>query len=270
MSDRDLTVTLIRELRALATQIDVPPPADITADVRRAIAALPSRRPATPWLTALRPALVTVVGVIAAIALVLAASPAARETVADWLGVGGIDIQVRPTESGSEAAVEQPTETVGDPLQTSAEISLPEARTVVAFAVRVPERLGEPDRVYVDESWPDGVITMVWAPSADLPEIGSSDVGALFSTFRSDVQGDFLTKVLGSFEDVEQARVDGARGIWFGGPPHLVARDANGVHREVNARLSGHSLIWERNGITYRLEADLPRDEMVAIGSSLR
>ena len=37
-----------------------------------------------------------------------------------------------------------------------------------------------------------------------------------------------------------------------------------------NARLAGNTLLWERDGITYRLEAALARDDAIAVAVSLR
>ncbi len=248
---------LIRDLRALGAAIDWPPTADLVEAVRDDIAALPRRR---RWLPLVVSPAGVVTGLLVVLAVVLAASPGARETVADWLRIPGISIGI-----GDQT----PSKAVGDPLPLATEHPLEQARAAVDFPVGVPERLGEPDRVYLDDTFPGGVVTMVWAPRGGLAEIGD-DVGALLSVFRADVETQFLEKLVVSVDDVESVDVAGARGVWFGGPAHLLVRDGTGADREVRSRLAAPTLIWERDGVTHRLEADVTRDVATAIAGSVR
>lgn len=71
----------------------------------------------------------------------------------------------------------------------------------------------------------------------------------LLSEFRVGGDGDaILKKVVGLSTGVEGQRVGGAPGMWIHGAPHLyIAPDAS-------PRLAGNVLLWESDGILYRLE----------------
>jgi hypothetical protein len=254
MTDADLAA----QLRALGRAIDWPDQ-NLVPAVRAAVASAP--RPRRVSGLALRPAIITAAVAAVAAVVVVAGTEQGRELVDDWLRVPGVDVTIDETP---------PTPLVGDPLPAADEVTLAAARSAVDFSVAVPAELGAPDRVYVDQTFPGGVVTQVWAPSDSLPEIASSDVGAMLSTFTASIDRTAFTKVMESLEDVEAVEINGARGIWFGGEPHVVVRDAAGNPRSVTARLSGHTLVWERDGLTYRLETSLGRRATVAIAESLR
>jgi hypothetical protein len=50
----------------------------------------------------------------------------------------------------------------------------------------------------------------------------------------------------------------------------VIYDDRDGILREASARLAASTLIWESDGITYRVEGDLTEAEAVAIAESLR
>lgn len=250
---------LIAELRAVAGAVDVPATRDLTAAVRSEIAALPVRRRRHKVAWVARAAGVGAAVLVAMLVLV-SVSPRARVVVGDWLRIGGIDIGIGEIPSEVE---------VGDPLPRAREVSLDDARSTVTYPVQVPRRLGEPQRVYLDDSFAGGAVSMVWAPRASLPEVDPG-VGALLTVFQAQVDQAYLTKIIGSFDGMERVQVDGSRGIWFGGPPHLLVRQPDGREREVGARLAGNTLIWEQSGVTYRLETALDRDAALRVGNSMR
>ncbi len=80
-----------------------------------------------------------------------------------------------------------------------------------------------------------------------------------------------LKKLAASGTRVEMVSVEGARGFYLGGSPHLVLLlDESGNVIEESVRLARNVLVWEANGVAYRLEGDFTRDEALALAGSLR
>jgi hypothetical protein len=65
---------------------------------------------------------------------------------------------------------------------------------------------------------------------------------------------------------IEEVTIDGLPGLWVTGRHTLILRD-NGLDRVIS--VDGNVLIWEENGITYRLELKDPLDEALRIAESL-
>lgn len=67
--------------------------------------------------------------------------------------------------------------------------------------------------------------------------------------------------------------VDGGRGYWIEGEAHrffLYREGEGGEPRAEDYRLAGNVLLWERDGLTFRLESPLSRSEAIVIARSLR
>ena len=271
MSERD--VALENVLRSLARQIDYPAERDLVVAVRDRIEAGPAvrRGPAARlawWLrnaaVALRePAFAaTMVVVLVSVALIL--SPAARVAVADWLGFDDVRVTF------DEPPV-RPTPAVGDDLRLGDPVSLAEARSRVGFEVMVPSELGAPDEVYFDEFVSDGQISLVYRERDDLPRAPDSLVGAIVTQFEADfLDQEFYEKFLGASATVQEVTVSGVRGVWIDQAHAIIFRDADGRQDVEESRLSGPSLIWEKDGIVYRLESNLPVGRALIVAESLR
>jgi hypothetical protein len=64
--------------------------------------------------------------------------------------------------------------------------------------------------------------------------------------------------------------VDGVTGYWISGRPHeLVFVNPSGEPVFDSRRIVGDTLIWARDGITYRLESGLGRDGAIQLADSL-
>jgi hypothetical protein len=65
--------------------------------------------------------------------------------------------------------------------------------------------------------------------------------------------------------------VNGHDALWIGGTHMLtlIPGDTSVVPGTPIVRESANMLAWNINGVTYRLEADLPLDSMIAIAESL-
>lgn len=155
-------------------------------------------------------------------------------------------------------------------------VSLEEAdrRLAGSFAVETPRfpSLGPPDEVYVSSFASGGQAALVYGPRPGLPAEPQTGVAALVVEFRGGVvRGDLLGKIVGPGTRVEHVMVNGAPAIWISGAPHEVfARDRNGQVIADTVRLAGNVLLWERDGLTLRLESALGRAEAIRIAASVR
>jgi hypothetical protein len=180
--------------------------------------------------------------------------------VADWLGIDGIRIEFDDSPSGPAP---------GDDLALGRRVSLSEARSLVDFDLAVPGALGEPDGVFHNRYVAGGEVTMTYRPNARFKESGHTEVGALFSQFVGSLEPSAVKKIVQSGTRVIGVEIDGAPGWWIEGKPHLLYRWTDGAVRDVTSRLAGNTLVWQRDGIAYRLEARTTRAEAVEIARSV-
>jgi hypothetical protein len=139
------------------------------------------------------------------------------------------------------------------------ETTLEAAQARVSFPIRLPvfpADLGAPERVFLQE---DGLmVILVWSDPADpqkarlsLHEIGPGSI------------------LVGKFEPrvIQETQVNGRYAVWVEGP-YLVRLTSGSI--EFRRTVEGNTLIWEVQGITYRLETDLTLEEAVQIAESLK
>jgi hypothetical protein len=148
--------------------------------------------------------------------------------------------------------------------QLGTRVSLEEAQAAVDFDILLPSQLGDPDEVYLNGSLPGGVVTLLYRPDDDLPDSGG--FGLLVTQFAGRT---VKVKEVPSETTVEEVSVDGRPGYWIAGPHTLSYRDAAERDGAADFRRSGQSLVWERDGVTLRLESGLGRDESIALAGSL-
>jgi hypothetical protein len=239
---------LASRLDELGARLDYPPTPDLSSAVARRIETLHARRRRRGVLVALA---VTAVVVGA----VLAASPGARSALLRWLHIGGVRI---------ERVEELPVVEVRQRPYFGNRVSLAEARGAVDFRVLLPNAgdLDEPDAVYLRALPPGGTVTLVYGSLARPRLALSQSRGAAIEPV--------LIKVLDPGTRVEHLTVDGARGVWLEGAPHLVVTVWNGREYWDTLYLAGSVLIWERAGLSFRLEAAISRDEAIRIAESVR
>jgi hypothetical protein len=58
---------------------------------------------------------------------------------------------------------------------------------------------------------------------------------------------------------VEPIHVNGAFGLWLAGARHVVLFEGPSGPTELRTRLAGNTLLWARNGVTFRLEGNLDK-----------
>jgi hypothetical protein len=245
MDERMLEMRLVD----LGAHIEYPAVPALTSLVRERISAVPSR-PLSWWR---RPAALAAAACFLLAALAVVAVPTSRQAVADFLGIDGIRISFDPA----------PREAVGTELALGRRVTFSEAQNSVDFDLLVPQRLGDPDVVYLNPYARDGEVSFVYEPRADLPEAAETGVGALLTQFVGDNDIPSLKKkFVGGATDVIPVHVDGVPGFWVDGAHNLYP--AGGA-----PRVAGQTLLWQVGAIGYRLEVDAPLEEALAIAESL-
>jgi len=223
------------------------------------------------WWDALRSpryAFAPVFATLAVFALVIVlAMPGTRAAASDLLHAWGIDI-FRVPAIATPAVHPSPRAGLG------ALTTLVDARVRAGFPVRLPSdpRLGMPDEVYRQGGDASGAqrISLVYGQRAGIPISHEPGVSVLVVEFRGTVDEN-LTGGKGAGPDtkIESLSVNGGRGLWLEGAPHLFFyRDASGVIQTETLRLAGNTLIWEQDGVTFRLEAQVSREEALRIAAS--
>ncbi len=190
--------------------------------------------------------------VAAVFAAVLVLSPPVRHAVADMLEAAGVRLNL----------IEAVPELGGD-LDLGAQVTLDEAVGSAGFALRAPEggELGPADAVYRSDG---GVIAMVWEGSPLLPAAPRSDVALLI--MQSPGSLTWGEKGVGPDSVVRVVTVEGVDGLWLEGAPHtFTLLDERGEPVEETARLAANVLLWELDGINYRLETASDLDSALSV-----
>lgn len=258
---------LVFALGELGERLEVSGTADpVLAAVDRIRAPQPfsvqERSPGRPFLYRKR------VGLAAAAALILVALagvlavPRSRQAVADWLGIGKVTVTY--TDDVPEAAGR--TYDLGTPVSLARAVARADG---AGWALEAPLSAGDPARAFVGR--PAGAVTLVWAPSEDLPEIDDSGIGLLLMAIPGTTDAGGVTKQGTSGMTIELVRVGDSPAYWIAGEPHeVVVTDAEGDPVHDGSRLAGNTLVWTEGDVTYRLESALDRDEAVDLASGLR
>jgi len=267
-----------------------PPSEPIERRLERAARAFPY--PATPSLVdalrnpqrpkrgiakSRRPLLAALAAVVVLAALLLAV-PGVRAAVRSWI-VGVIEIipsapvasaSPAPTRAAStparSATATTPTPTVeSDALRgLVGPTSLQDARRRFPSPIRLPSypaELGAPDRVYLQNLNGSATI-LVWLD----PE-NPSRVRLSLHLLSSPAFG---SKTNVPPENARETSVGGRRALWIDAPHLLEVYNDRGSRDLVLRRLvEGNVLIWEQDGVTYRLETELPLEEAIRIAESL-
>jgi hypothetical protein len=263
---RDLSRLSEAELDAALAELGartlLPPAPDVADRVmeRLRVAELPqprSRRPGRSLLAA-----AAAIAALA-VALSLVALPDLRRAVADWLGVPGIGISTEPH------ATTPPPTTAG--LQLGPRVTLEEARAQVDFEVAFPRALGRPDSAHLESPPPGGRVSLVYRPRPGLPPAKSTGVGLLLTQFPGTVTREFVHKVATPGVRVRSVRAGDLPAYWLSGSPHTILYlDGSGRIREDAVRFADNVLLWQDDGVVFRLESALNLERALALARSTR
>jgi Domain of unknown function (DUF4367) len=256
-------------LADLGTAVELPPTPDLASAVGARLRVEPATRsqPGRRWRPVRRSLL------LAAALLLLAAGVAVGIRVG--LDLLSIDFGPVPTPIATPVPSASPSDASmpGDSLTIGDQTTLGEARAAADFPVLVPAELGDPDAVLVGGPRLRGQVAFVYGPRPDLPASDSLDGAGLLITQNRGTADDGLARKLvdARIANVAAVEVDGAPGYWISGEPHFfwyLAPDGSVI--EDSRRFVGDTLVWERDGILYRLEGELTKERALEIAESMR
>lgn len=250
MSERNLD-QMEQELLSLGQSLRWAPTPDLTSEVlASAVSPVPLRteRSWRQWALAAALLLVLIGGV-------LAASSTARDAVADFLGIDGLRI-----ERGQPEMSSPPAPVLGTPT------SLQDLHRWLPFEPLAPAALEPPTAVYLrilENGAPVGMLA--WKPTHTLPEMEETGLGALLMEFAAPQDVYMLLKTIAAEGTVMETTVAGNSAFWIEGVSSLTMFGEDGGE----SRWSGNVLIWEQDGVGYRLESALSMEEAVAMAETL-
>lgn len=221
--------SLERRLDELGAHWDAPATPDVTAAVQTA--RVSHRRRAPRRVAVAFAATLVVFGALAAIA-------PARNAILDFFDVGGVRVVERPT-----------TAPPPDQGSLGTEASLRTAHAEAPFPLRLPTAPPRrPDRVFVQRPPQDGAFAFVWN---SVPALARGEL--VLTQFRGRLIAE--KRIDPNVTTVEHVTVDGVDGVWLSGGPHAIGYlDSDGAFRTETLRQVGDVLVWERLGVTYRIE----------------
>jgi hypothetical protein len=259
LNDRELE----RTLSEIGTRFDGP-----RRDMWPAVRARIAERRAQPWWSRLGFDGRTLAPIGATLAVILVAAflltPGLAARAADVLGLPGAQI-FRISTTPTPMPIGPSTSFPGQRAT-----SVAEASRLAGFQVREPAALGAADEIYVELA--PVRVTLVYRSRQGLPETALPGVSALIVEFKGSLDAPILGKAIGPGTTLEAVPLSsGNAAYWLAGQPHqFFYRDGTGKIQPDTLRLAGNTLLWDANGITYRLEAQVSREEAVRIASTLR
>ncbi len=240
MPDRDLELALAGCGRELA----FPATPDLVASVARRLEAVQRPRRTRRRMLVL------------AFALLLATAGVAAGVTAGLRGLGIVFVHKLPPVKP------------GTGFDLGLQVRLGEARTLAGFRVIVPGRpLGTPDSWFVATVEESRVVTLVWGPAAGLPP-ARHGVSVLATETPGSVEPMYAKKLVGPDTKVTPIRVDGARGLWISGAPHVIAWSDAGQFRQQRLRLVGNVILWNQGGLLLRIEGARSLGEALRLARS--
>jgi hypothetical protein len=228
------------QLQALGRELEFPPTPDLVAAVRPRL-----ERPPFPWRR---------VGVLALAVLLIALGaallvPSARTAILRWLHIRGATVE--RVETLPRAVERSRVHGLGRALP------LEQAERRVGFRMMLPPLKSPPRHAYVLE---DSVMSVYLAAPKPvlLSEFKWNDAGA-------------LKKAAGPETSVEPALVNGGSAIWLAGRVHTLEYiDRYGSFHSTPVRVHGNVLVWNRGGLTLRLESRLTKAEALRLAERIR
>ncbi len=266
-SDRELE----EALRDAGARLAYPATVDLVPRIRRRLV---PRRGESYWATLWSPRLAVIPAAATVILLVLATlvfQPAGAQVLE---GLRGLVI-FRTAETPAPTVrppgpTATPTPTGGGALiGTRVVASVEDASREVGFTVLVPAALGAPDEVRIAVTTQAAQAFLVYAPRPDLPTSAQTGIGLLVTEAKGSFDLTLIGKLVGPGTRVDQLTVKGAPAVWIAGLHQFFYRGPSGAFINDTVRLSGNVLVWNKGDLLVRIEADIPRDRVVEIATSM-
>jgi hypothetical protein len=247
------------QLRELGRWLDVPPESDVVTAVRARLRTAgsigrPHRR---LWQAA---AVLAVVVTVAA--GIVVASPQVRAALLDVLRIGSVEVHPgrAPTSTRSPARL--------PPVVGLHPTTLTAAERSADFHVYVPAApLQRPDEVLVENGPRPTYVALRYRAGPGRPPVSTGGLAVQIDEIAGD-----STRFFEKYLDRASARrvgVGGAPGVWIDGPHELIVVDRAGEVRVEQPRLATRTLVWQRDGVTLRLEGDLTLPQALAIATGM-
>ncbi len=248
MDETDRLEALLREAgRDLVT----PPTPDISRSLR---VPAPNRRQAPILSRRWAVSLLLIIGLLTG----LLSAPPVRAQILEFINLGALRIFL---STPTPAPLAEPTLATGVQLvdlpDLSGETTLERAAEQAGFGVRTPADLPEPDLVYFQDLG-GPVVLMLWL--ADTPT-----EGVRFSLTQLG-PGAFAGK--DAPESITETTVGGAPALWLKGTHSFFIVD--GDMELLRLMVDGNVLVWEMEGVTFRLESELDLDSARRLAESVR
>jgi len=251
------------ELRAVARELEVPPTRDLTAAVRQQLEEGPARpRWRAPARRPRRRAVLTALAVLAALAVVVIATPQGRAAISHVFRFDGVEIQPSqsqgPSQGPSPSPSKRPPAPGGASLPGEQRMSLAQARRQVSFPILVPAVLGQPGQVLVSDG--GRVVSLIY--------LGRPYGQVRMDEFAGQVDQIYFEKIV-YLGNVTKAMVNGNKALWIKGPHELVYVRRDGMQVNAPPRLTtGNTLLWGTRQAALRLEGRFGAKTAVAIARS--
>jgi hypothetical protein len=258
LDDRDLE----RTLSDIGARLDGP-----KRDMWPAVRARIAERRAQPWWSRLgfdRRALAPIAATVAILLVAaLLLTPRFADALGHLLSIPGVQIYEVPQSPTARPNASAPT-FAGQRVASAAEAS-----RIAGFTVRTPAALGEPSAIYVETA--PVRVTIVYASVKGIPVSAQAGVSAIVVEFKGTIETQIMAKAIGPGTFLDAVPLGNGVAYYLSGQPHqFFFRDPAGNLQPETLRLAGNTLLWEQDGYTYRLEAQVGRDEAVRIASSFR
>jgi len=246
-------------LHSIASGMEYPPTPDIASRVSERL------RPSTRSRFAPRKLAwsLTIIFVLASSLMLI---PPVRAAVVEFIQIGIVRIFPQPTEAPEALVPLTATPNVQFPSliplldDIAGETELVNAQEIVPYSILLPTYpldLGLPDHVYVQDV--EGEMTvLVWVDPLQPENVTIS--------LHFIPAGHWAINKFGP-QIIEETTVNGERAFWAEGPYPLFLDNGN---VEIVRLIEGRVLIWEDDGITYRLETDLSLEEAIKVAESLQ
>jgi hypothetical protein len=258
LEDRDLESTL----SDIGARLDGP-----KRDMWPAVRARIAERRARPWWSGFGLDRRTLAPIAATLAVILvvafALTPSVVDALEHLLNIPGVQIYQVPQSPTTQPNASSLT-FAGKRVATVAEAS-----RIAGFPVRTPAALGEPSAIYVETA--PVRVTMVYASVQGIPLSPQAGVSAIVVEFKGTLQTQIMSKAVGPDTFLDAVPLGNGVAYYLSGKPHqFFFLDPAGNLQPETLRLAGNTLLWEEGGYTYRLEAQVSREEAVRIASTFR
>jgi hypothetical protein len=252
MNDKHMKIKE-EKIREWSLEFSYPPTPDIAGEISEQPLQLMKpayqRRLLLAWVTSF----------IVLIGVVLIAVPSVRAQILEYLQIGAARIFLNEPIPG-ESSTESPQGLYPAIADLAGETTLAEAQSKLDFLIRLPSYpndLGMPDLVYLQDGG-GSVLVFIW--------LNPQDPGKVRLNLLQAAPGALVAK--GAPAVLQETTVHNQQAFWLQGG-HIL-QYTNGSHAQVSLMVNGNVLLWEEEGITYRLESDLSLAEAVQIAESLK